>query len=179
MLPNKLESLAVEEDEAWLSALLDGELDDDAGRGALSKLDKDAEARRKWAEYSLVGDVLRGQGVAQPGLSERLTRALENEPTILAPVHRPRSHQPVLWLAAAASVAAVSWVIWTAAPQQDASQQLAIQGTPVSAEVVNSSEENAEVMPYLAAHQDYAQALVSPTEMHFTRVTLTAPEADQ
>jgi hypothetical protein len=27
-------------------------------------------------------------------------------------------------------------------------------------------------MPYLAAHQDFAQAVVAPSEMRFTKVTL-------
>lgn len=183
MLSSKLESRA-DGDDGWLSALLDGELGEDASRKALLRLDQDAQARRVWAEYSLIGDVLRGQGVTQPGLSQRLAEALEAELTVLAPMRRPRSHQPVMWVAAAASVAAVSWLIWSAAPRQelapqDAGQQVAVQTVPPEVEPVSASEENALVMPYLAAHQDYAQALVSPTEMHFTKVNLSAPEAGQ
>lgn len=157
-------------DREWLSALFDGELDDDAGRAAVRRLGEDAQAARRWAEYCLIGDALRGQLYEQPGLRERIAAALEDEPTLLAPMPARSKRQPLAWVAAAATVAAVTWTIWSAVPRQEAV-------APIAQAPATDPARSDQVMPYLAAHQDFAQGVVAQPEMQFSRVTLATVEA--
>lgn len=160
-------------EQEWLSALLDGELDDAEGERALKRLSQDRTLPLRWAEYCLIGDALRGDALAQPGLDRRLRTALAAEPTLLAPIKRQRHSRqyarPVAWAAAAAAVAAVTWTIWTALPQHTAPAQIAAQPEAV---MIQASH----VMPYLDAHQDFSQGVVAQPEMRFSQVTLVGLE---
>jgi len=143
-----------------LSALLDGELSDQGARLAIRQLRDDPTRQARFAEYCAIGDLLRGQHEDLPGLTRKVMAALDDEPTVLAPLRKPREKRPLLWLAAAAS-AAITWGLWSALPSQESSAPLAAIPTP------------ADVMPYLVAHQDYAQAVLTTPEMHYTRVALS------
>lgn len=160
------------QDVEWLSVLLDGELVDDEGRRAVGRLVQDAAAGRRWSEYCLIGDALRGQLHGQDRLRGRIASALDNEPTLLAPMPARSKRQPLLWVAAAATVAAVTWTIWSALPRQDAI-------TPMARLQDVDRAQASQVMPYLAAHQDFAQGVVAQPEMHFTRITLATVEASR
>lgn len=159
-------------EEEWLSALLDGELDDDHGQRALKRLSTDRNAARSWSEYCLIGDALRGELRLQPGLAEGVRAALEAEPTVLAPSARRKSLRPMAWVAAAATMAGVTWVIVSESPQGQPQFPMA-QAPEAIALQAN------QVMPYLAAHQDFAQVVIAQPEMRFTRVTLVSVEGSQ
>lgn len=146
-----------------LSAFLDGELSDQEARHMLRRLGDEDEARERFSEYSRIGDLMRGHQHDIPDLTDRVMAALEQEPTLLAPVKKPADRRPLLWLAAAAT-AAITWGLWSAAPQQEPLVPLASRTAP--------TQPSADVMPYLAAHQDYAQAVATPTESGFTLVIL-------
>jgi Meckel syndrome type 1 protein len=68
-------------DRETLSALFDGELDGDAARFAMRRLDHDANARDACSRWQLAGDVLRGQasGLAPAGFAQRVSAALAAE----------------------------------------------------------------------------------------------------
>lgn len=159
--------------QEWLSALLDGELDDAEAERAARALVQDAGRVRCWSEYCLIGDALRGEILTQPGFMPRLHAALAAEPTVLAPTPRRASTgritRPLAWTAAAAAVAVVTWTVWTALPPQSAPVQMAAKTETV---MIQASH----VMPYLNAHQDFSQGVVAPPEMAFTRVTLVGVE---
>lgn len=149
-----------------LSALLDGELSDQSAQLAIRQTLRDPARLARYAEYCAVGDLMRGDRHDLPGLTQQVMAALENEPTVLAPTRKkPDARRPLLWLATAAC-AAITWGLWSASPRQEAALPLA--SAPAHAP--------ADVMPYLAAHQDYAQAVLTTPEMRFTRVNLSAPE---
>lgn len=151
-----------------VSALIDGELDDTAARNLLRGLTRDDAQRARFGEYALIGDVLRGHGHDSPDLTSRVMAALEHEPTVLAPLPAPPSRRPALWLAAA-TVAAITWGLWSVGPKETLAPPIAASSPgmmPATAAMPGN------VMPYLAAHQDFAQAVVSPSEMRFTRVNL-------
>ncbi len=153
-------------DEA-MSALFDGELADERARVEFKRLIAGAEARARFAEYAMIGDALRGVSVDRPDLTRRVMRALDDEPTVLAPMRRPRDRRPALWLAAA-TVAAITWVVWQADPRQDVAVPMAVAPAP--------AQESLDANAYLAAHQDFAQAVVAAAEMRFTRVSLAGGE---
>lgn len=157
-------------EQEWLSCLLDGELDEAEGRGALDRLSADPVLTRRWAEYCLIGDVMRGQADLQPTLRRRVLHALEAEPTVLAPMRRQARLRPLLWVAAAASVAAVTWTIWSALPRNNEAP-VGLAQRP-DAYIVQASQ----IAPYLDAHQDFAQGVVAHPEMRFTRLSLASME---
>lgn len=68
-------------DRETLSALFDGELEGDAARFALRRLDHDAGWRDACSRWQLAGDVLRGQaaGLAPSGFAQRVSEALAAE----------------------------------------------------------------------------------------------------
>jgi sigma-E factor negative regulatory protein RseA len=144
-----------------LSALIDGELEGDDLRAHLARLRADPELRSAWDAYHLIGDALRGQ--ISPEVAARVVARLREEPTVLAP--RPEKTDPFGrfgWYAmsAAASVAAVAFVVWTASPGWRAEPQLAggpasTTGAPAVTTLV-SIEPHPEVENYLLAHQPYS-----------------------
>jgi sigma-E factor negative regulatory protein RseA len=145
-----------------LSALIDGELQGEGLHVHLGRLRADPELRSAWDTYHLIGDALRGQ--SNPAIADRVVARLREEPTVLAP--RPQKKSPsgrLGWYAmsAAASVAAVAFVVWTASPGWRVEPQLA--GGPAAATVATpapvtlvSSVPPAEVENYLFAHQPYS-----------------------
>jgi len=152
-----------QEDDS-LSALLDGELSDQSARLAIRQLADDPALQARYAEYCAIGDLLRGLHDDRPDLTRKVMAALDEEPTVLAPLRKSNQRRPLLWLAAA-TCAAITWGLWSAAPRQENAVPLASLQTP--------AHPPADVMPYLAAHQDYAQAVLTVPEMHFTRVALS------
>ncbi len=113
---------AADDTRAWLSALADGEAQ--AADPACAGWRDDAEARRTWHAYQLIGDVMRSDDLARPaardaaflaGLRERLAA----EPVVLAPAAVPaaaaaparRRQHWLLPVAAAAGFVVVAGVL--------------------------------------------------------------------
>jgi sigma-E factor negative regulatory protein RseA len=96
-----------------ISSLMDGELEHNEAERAIRSCCASREAADTWREYHLIGDVMRG-GMPHPtGTADRVRKALEAEPAIIA---RPkRVYETTVGrvaLAAAASVATVGVVGW-------------------------------------------------------------------
>jgi sigma-E factor negative regulatory protein RseA len=79
-------------DPRWLlSALADGEADaGEVGRVCAAWAGAEAQTRRCWHAYQLIGDVLRSEDLASPpgrdrAFLERLNARLDDEPAMLAP----------------------------------------------------------------------------------------------
>jgi sigma-E factor negative regulatory protein RseA len=155
------------EADDWLSALFDGELDPETSKRALARLGKDADATRQWAEYSLIGDALRGCAAGRPDLNARIRAALAEEPTVLAPMPTPPdARRPYYYAAAAAAVAAIAWGVLNTTPLGGGAPAL-----PVAANGEPALVAQGEVQAYLAAHQDYAYAVGGEPEMRLTQVS--------
>ena len=137
-----------------LSAWMDGELDRRQADALLPQIKHDAELRRNWDCYHLIGDALRG--TLGPDLCARIRARLDAEPTLLAPQRRRLADRlrPRL-LSLAASVAAIVFVGWVAlsGPGQVA-PQLAAVPTPEVKPVAVAAGEGAK--DYLLAHQRYS-----------------------
>ena len=144
-----------------VSALIDGELQSDSLHAHLARLRADPELRGAWDTYHLIGDALRGH--ISPAISDRVVARLREEPTVLAPRPERSPSRRLGWYAmsAAASVAAVAFVVWTASPGWRAEPQLA--GGPEAATLATgapvtlvSSVAPAEIENYLLAHRPYS-----------------------
>ncbi len=104
----------------WLSALADGEAQ--AAPQACERWRVDADARRTWHAYHLIGDVLRSEDLARAPARDAaflvgLRSRLAQEPVVLAPAAlavpagRPRAHRWLVPAAAAAGFVAVAGVL--------------------------------------------------------------------
>ena len=139
-----------------ISALLDGELDDESAAELVDWLGRDGDAQRAWRAYHLIGDAMRGSRALSDSFTARVAARLSAEPALLAPA-RPRAEaRKWLVLSAAASVAAVSLVSWLAfAPQRDAAMP--------QAQVTQAPAKPPAIVPlpsgtndYLLAHQGFS-----------------------
>jgi len=104
-----------------ISALMDGELEHDEATHVIPALNKRSELRETWATYHLIGEAIRGQACGDCAVAQAVSSKLAVEPTVLAP-RRSSSSFGKRWalpsMAAAAAVAAVTWVgLTTQAPQ--------------------------------------------------------------
>lgn len=106
-----------------LSALVDGELGSADLRAQLARLKTDRESRADWSTYHLIGDALRGH--LGPEIIERVAARLRDEPTVLAPRAVPVTRVAWYAMSAAAGVAAVALVVWTASPMWSPGPEIA------------------------------------------------------
>ena len=122
-----------------------------------------------------IGDAMRGlyeHPAAQPSdFTRRVMDALKNEPVVLAPVPKPVDRRPALWLAAA-TMAAITWGLWQSSPRDEINAPLAALQQPAAELAAELAAKSANASPYLAAHQDFAQAVISAPEMHFSKASL-------
>jgi sigma-E factor negative regulatory protein RseA len=111
-----------ERDDDWaaLSSMADGEAGPEAQERCLALWAGDAQARERWRDYQLIGDVLRSQELARDGSYDaafvRTLRArLAHEPAVLRPKTPPvavaRSRNWAVPMAAVAGVAAVAGMV--------------------------------------------------------------------
>lgn len=167
-----------------ISALLDGELDAVEQDRTIAALRETERLRDRWAEYCLIGDVLRGAsgvtGVDVAGLSRRL----QEEPTVLAPAasvsHRSRAGRSVwAYMPAAAAVMGVALVLWIAlAPRTEQTFDVPGYGAPLA----DASRRPAAPVSdtdraYLLAHHGYAGGGAVPGVAYYIR-TVSAQGED-
>jgi len=134
-----------------ISALVDGELDQQEHQAVVDELLAHGENRKVWGRYHLIGDTLKRSlpGGIDHDFSSRVMAALENEPTVLAPMPQTKSswRQRAAGLAVAASVAAVAVLGVQFMYQQDGQ-------TPAS----QMAQIPASLLPISQAQQNIARA---------------------
>ncbi len=169
-----------------ISALMDGEAEDQESHQALLRLGDNPEARESWDIYHLIGDVMRGENVRSLDVSRRVSEELSREPTVLAPARTRRVSAPMRFaLSAAASVSAVAVVGWMAFSSSNianppAEIARATVPAPVQAEApLVSLPNDGQMNEYLLAHQG-----ISPsTSLHgvapYIRTISIAPAAER
>ena len=68
-----------------LSALIDGDLDENTMRPVFDRLRRDDLLRKDWEAYCLIGDLIRGDRLGSVDFVGRVMAGLDAEPTVLAP----------------------------------------------------------------------------------------------
>jgi sigma-E factor negative regulatory protein RseA len=140
-----------------ISRLMDGDCDAaelDAVCGAM----KSTDALVTWVCYHAIGDVLRGQRGFVQGFEARFAVRIAKEPTVLAPAARAPSRAATWAFAAAATMAAVTVVGWTAFTlyaEPPAVLAKAREANSVRATTLRPSGVPAD---FLLAHQEYSPA---------------------
>jgi sigma-E factor negative regulatory protein RseA len=160
-----------------LSRLMDGDLTDAEIERVVGECRR-PDLLRAWACYHLIGDVLRGGPGASSHVANRVLKALETEPTVLAP--KLRSVRPVAsWTwAAAATVAAIAVVGWTAVSLTETP------GTAVAkareAAAVTAAQLRPQALPqdYVLVHQEYSPATAIQGVRPYLRA-VSAPSGDR
>ncbi|MGB7542666.1 MAG: sigma-E factor negative regulatory protein [Burkholderiales bacterium] len=154
-----------------LSALIDDELHGEDLGPHLARLKDNAELRRAWGTYHLIGDALRGHLCAD--FSARVAARLAQEPVVLAPQRRTTVRVAWYVMSAAAGVTAVVLVAWTALPVMRPETQLAANvSAAASASAVEAKPRLAadEVENYLLAHQPYSQSSAMQGPAPYVRI---------
>jgi len=166
-----------ENNRSQLSALVDDELSVHELASVLNVASRDAEYRRVWERYNMIGDYIRGEtgctGLCD--IADGVRTRLEQEPTLIAPaaLRQQRVHQwvrPVTGVAIAASVAVVAIL---AAPTliniaSDSPPPLAATADRQPAQLyaeragtrwnLNQPEVESKLNGYLVNHQEYVPA---------------------
>lgn len=137
-----------------ISEFMDGEVDDAQAKRMIAIL-QDSEAQHEWHAYHLIGDELRGMSSFSSDFMQRFSVRLAEEPTVLSPNRFGKSRPRTFALSAAASVAAVSFVVW-------AVMQTGTESTTFSMLAANAPQaelSSANVNSYLQAHQEYSPSV--------------------
>jgi sigma-E factor negative regulatory protein RseA len=160
-----------------LSRLMDGDLADAEVERVVGECRR-PEALTAWSCYHMIGDTLRGTHGASLRVASRVSQALATEPTVLAP--KLRSVRPVAsWAwAAAATVAAITVVGWTAVSLTQTP------GTAVAkareAAAVTAAQLRPQSLPqdYVLVHQEYSPATAIQGVRPYLRA-VSAPAGDR
>lgn len=145
-----------------ISALMDGELESHEIAETFREVRCNAELRREWCDFHLIGAALRGERELGIDVAARVMSAIDLEPTVMAPKSRRRPEWQGPALALAASAAGVALVAWLAlAPGNEGgpvrSERLAAaKSGPGAAIVAANSQSTPRLQEYLVAHQAYA-----------------------
>lgn len=162
-----------------LSALLDGDLDEQSIRPVLDSVRRDPSLRTDWDAYCIIGDVLRGDRYSSPDLVTRVMTEIDAEPTLLAPPRRAANTGPwraLLPLAASVmGVAAVGWVAQTLYSQPGEIPQTAgvervrvVESVPGSVRPVATGAEDPH-REYVFAHQAMTAGGPIPGAVQYVR----------
>jgi negative regulator of sigma E activity len=170
-----------------LSCLLDGELEADECRALVERLRHDEGACRQWALFNVVGDAMRSADVASwhtDGFVARVSKALEGEPTVLAPAALASRSSMRRWLlpGAGAAVAAAILIV-VGLPSRQASSPDVMAGKSPSATTASLATARAPVQierspaleRYLAAHRELADPTLMPNSTPYVRTSGAMP----
>lgn len=134
-----------------VSALMDGELDEKTAAALLAQMKQEDALLASWNTFHAISDALHETYLHSPHFREKFLERLAKEPTILAPPPRRSAKAITYSLYAAASIAAIGFVFWSAQLGDFGPTQLARQET-----VLKSAPLSIPVNDYLIAHQEFS-----------------------
>lgn len=107
-----------EDPDIKISMLLDDELASEEALKIFNRIRNESALRAKWIRYHIISCACKEKSsiMTDAGFFDRVSKALEQEPTVIAPklnTARKLSKIPVFSLALAASVALVSVILWS------------------------------------------------------------------
>ncbi len=167
-----------------LSALMDGELDDNEVVHELASIKADPERQAVWAVYHMIGDTLRGEGVSSNGVASLVGARLADEPTVLAPrTWRVRRATKRIALPVAASLCGAAVVAWLAlsnnaliSPEENPGAYAVI-ADAADPGTVNQSESDG-MSEYLMAHQQFSPSTAMQGVVPYVR-TVSATDGSR
>ena len=165
-----------------ISALMDGELDEQLAQQQLLRLKQDEHLLGCWHTFHLIGDALRGEGLLSHDFERRLTARLAQEPTVLAPQRSPSKRITTYALSAAASLSAIALVGWVAFSNNPTASppELAKAATPSAAAPstqLASVPSDGRMNEYLIAHQEFSPSTAIQGLAPYIRSVSTVQQA--
>jgi sigma-E factor negative regulatory protein RseA len=159
-----------------VSALMDGELDQQDVSNIIEAIKKDNDLRDEWKTYHLIGDALRQSSRLSMNISSNVSHKLKAEPTVLSPntsrtTEKKQTHKVLAFSMAASIIAMVSgWVIMhnLYKPQQIiVAEQSKHDNTLTASPVVvsspplihNYSHPPVEMNDYLFVHREFSPGI--------------------
>ena len=176
--------------EERFSALVDGE--ETQTSDVLSQIQHDDELRQRWQRYHLISDAMKGHldEVSFSDISSQVSKVLDTEPTILAPVRKPTRiqhwYKQAAGFAVAATVATVS--IITVQQSQLANNEqvniVAIDAPALAATFASLSDAEhprldssveAKLSGYLVQHNEYSVTAKMQGALPYMRIVSVTP----
>jgi len=155
-----------------VSALMDGELDQQDVSVIIEAIKKDNELRDEWKTYHLIGDALRQSSRLSMNIASGVSQKLKTEPTVLSPnisrtTERKQNHKVLAFSMAASIIAMISgWVIMhnLYKPQQIVVAEQSKRDTLTASPIVvsspplihNYSHPPVEMNDYLFVHREFS-----------------------
>lgn len=155
-----------------ISEFMDGEVNDAEAKRLMSVFQR-TEAQHEWHAYHLIGDELRGTTSVSSDFMERFSARLAEEPTVLAPVRFAKPRARTFALSAAASVAAVGFVVWAVMQSGSENANTAM----LAANAPQAELSSANVNSYLQAHQEYSHSVALQGANPYMRAVAEVREA--
>lgn len=137
-----------------ISEFMDGEVDEEQAKRLLAIL-QHSQVQQEWHTYHLIGDELRGTSSVSTDFMERFSSRLAEEPTVLAPNRFSKLRPRTFALSAAASMAAVGFVVWAVMQTNTENPHSGM----MAANAPQVELSSANVNPYLLAHQEYSPSI--------------------
>ncbi|MFO8025642.1 sigma-E factor negative regulatory protein [Thiohalophilus sp.] len=169
-------------------------MDDEYHSQVLESLKQDSEVRARWTRYHLIRDVLSGhsQSVPAPDFADRVSAALQKEPTTLRPAARRIGEgfrRQVAGLAIAATVATVAVLtvqqgnpgdipapqMTVASTQTGSEEYLAVSGNPAPSQQPIDSEVQSKLSSYLVNHNEYSISSRMQGMLPYMRIVSVTP----
>lgn len=147
----------------FVSAAIDGALDDTQFQHFIKNYQHDDKYQAQWQTYHLIGDALRLTPIHGPGIAQRVSTQLAQMPTVLAPQRKSLIYKYTLPIAA--SIAAVMLVSWSALNLTTVSTTTTLaKSTPVNQTIAlqTAQIDPVQLNEYIAAHRDYSPGINSP-----------------
>jgi sigma-E factor negative regulatory protein RseA len=155
-----------------ISALMDGELDQQDVSNIIEAIRKDDDLQGEWETYHLIGDTLRRSSLLSMNLSSSVSQKLKAEPTVLSPnisnLEKKLKRKVYAFSVAASVIAMVSaWLVMQnlhepqqiiMAEQPNYNHNLSIAPIPVSSPpaIHNYPHPPIEINDYLFVHREFS-----------------------
>ncbi|MEJ2362750.1 MAG: sigma-E factor negative regulatory protein [Gammaproteobacteria bacterium] len=154
-----------------LSAFMDGEVDD---QRVIESLRQHDEARSSWMSYHLIRDVMNHHYVAgSQQLAARVSAAIEDEPTVLAPKrwYKPRKIlRHASGAAIAATIAAVAILVVRQSPEVPQDIPHFAVGPITTQPVRLTTEAENKLNSYIVSHNEYSASARFKGMLPYTRI---------